>query len=60
MNLSELRPGDRVEYWYTTFEDGRTVHRGTVIVVYEGVVGVREDGRDDFDLVPLLEVIRTI
>jgi hypothetical protein len=56
-----MQPGDRIEYWLTTLEDGRTVHRGTVVAVYAGgVVAVREDGKDYPDLILPGDVIRTI
>ena len=53
-------PGDRIEYWLTTFDDGRSVHRGTIVSALDGALGVREDYKDWPDLVALTDVIRIV
>jgi len=60
MDLMDFKPGDRIEYWFTDLDDGRTVRRGTVASVLAGVLGVREDGKDWPDLVPVDDVIRRV
>jgi hypothetical protein len=56
----EYQLGDRIEYWYTTLDDGRTVHKGTITSIWKEALAVREDYTDYPVIIALDDVIRII